>query len=116
MIADRSKERATSNPSRELQKLRRQDLLELLLEQMRENDSLRAAVDSDQAQIAHLTSLTRNLKAQLNDKDALLKALYENIRSLTEATKRSEREHAALQLDDLFMRHFLNQTAREADE
>lgn len=98
-----------SGQGNELHRLKRQDLLELLLEQMRENDALHATVEKDQATIARLT-------AKLNDRDLLLKDLYGNIRFLTEASTQAEREHAALQLEDLFVRHFLNQTAGEVDE
>ncbi len=116
MIFDHgNKSVSASSQGRELHRLKRQDLLELLLEQMRENDALRAAAEEDQATITRLTERSDDLKARLDGKDALLKDIYDNIRTLTEASTQAQREHAALQLEDLFVRHFLDQTGEVAE-
>ena len=57
-----------SSAEKEFQKLRRMDLLELLLDQIRENEQLSASV-------TELTDLSERLKAKLDDKDAQIERL-----------------------------------------
>lgn len=71
---------ANNDPSaelgtKELQKLRRQDLLEFLLDQMVENDTLRDTLAEREASIRDLSSMAERLKAKLDDKDAQIEHL-----------------------------------------
>ena len=73
MFFDRNnRDSETAGPASELQRLKRQDLLELLLEQMRDNDALRAVIAEHEATIDELTALTDRLKGKLDDKDLSL--------------------------------------------
>ena len=144
MIFDRNKGKGSSNPNKELQKLKRQDILELLLEQMRENDELRIAAAENRATIAELTALSDRLKdklndkdalidrlkarldgkdasiarfkAKLDDKDALLEAVYSCIHEVTEATTSRDRNKALLVIEDLFAGHFISQLKQHVEE
>ena len=73
------RESGADAPNKELQKLKRQDLLELLLEQMRESDQLEATIEGLNAQITALTDLTDYLKQNLSEKDALVDQLQRRL-------------------------------------
>lgn len=143
MIFDRKQGKGSSNPSKELQKLKRQDLLELLLEQMRENDELRIAAAENRATIAELTALSDRLKDKLNnkdatidrlkakldgkdvsiarfkdkldDKDALLEEVYGHIHELSEAKLSRERSKTILLIEDLLAGHFISQLKQHVE-
>jgi len=61
--------------SRELQRLKRQDLLELLVAQLKEGERLQAIIADNEATIDELTDLSERLKAKLDDKDAQIERL-----------------------------------------
>ena len=61
--------------ARELQRLRRQDLLELLLEQMGEADSLAEELSEREVRVAELEALASRLRDRLDEKDALIDKL-----------------------------------------
>lgn len=61
--------------SKELQKLRRQDLLELLLDQMLENDTLRDTLAERDERVEDLSAMADRLKAKLDDKDQQIEHL-----------------------------------------
>ena len=65
--------------SKELQKLRRQDLLELLLDQMVENDTLKETVAERDASVSELSDMGERLKHKLDDKDAQIEHLKEKL-------------------------------------
>ena len=67
--------RGEGSQARELQRLRRQDLLELLLEQMGEADSLAGELSASQARVAELEALCGRLRDRLDEKDALIERL-----------------------------------------
>ena len=84
-----NKAKPKSNSARELQKLRRMDLLELLLDQVRENE--------EQAEsLAELTDLTARLKDKLNQKDAQIEHLKERLDHKDEQIRDLEERRAAL--------------------
>ena len=60
--------KAGKSSEKELQKLRRMDLLELLISQIRENEQ-------QAAELEELRDLSERLKAKLNDKDAQIARL-----------------------------------------
>ena len=55
---------------KELRKLHRQDLLELLVEQSREASRLSAALDEKEQECREITENNERLKAKLDEKDA----------------------------------------------
>ncbi len=57
--------RDEGSQARELQRLRRQDLLELLLEQMGEADSLAGELSASEARVAELEALIPALEEEL---------------------------------------------------
>ena len=72
--------RGEGSQARELQRLRRQDLLELLLEQMGEADSLSGELSEREARVAdlraaELEALASRLRDRLDEKDALIERL-----------------------------------------
>lgn len=67
--------RGEGSQARELQRLRRQDLLELLLEQMGEADSLSGELSASEARVAELEALCGRLRDRLDEKDALIDKL-----------------------------------------
>ena len=70
MFSLKSNARGKNNDSSgQLKKLRRQDLLELLVEQLGENERLSAQIDELQAANAALTDQVERLKGKLDDKD-----------------------------------------------
>lgn len=81
--------------SKELNKLKRQDLLELLIDQMHESDDLRAAIVEQHAQILELTNLSERLKDKLNLKDEQIEHLKEKL-----DLKDEQRDHLKAKLND----------------
>ena len=81
-------ENSRNDSDRELSRLKRQDLLELLLEQMREGERL-------QAEVNQLTSLSDRLKAKLDDKDVQIDHLKEKLND-----KDVQIDHLKEKLDD----------------
>ena len=79
MFSFAKRESGAPAPNKELQKLKRQDLLELLLEQMREGDQLEATIAGLNTQISALTDLTDYLKQGLSEKDALVEQLQRRL-------------------------------------
>ena len=79
MFSFAKRESGASAPNKELQKLKRQDLLELLLEQMREGDQLEATIAGLNAQIATLTDLTDYLKQNLSEKETIVDQLQRRL-------------------------------------
>lgn len=75
MIALRNKGTSNASQARELQKLKRQDLLELLLEQMRENDNLSLELERRRVALEGLDATLERLKAKLDLKDAQIERL-----------------------------------------
>ena len=135
-----SKRGSNKKASNELRKLRRQDLLELLVEQLREGERLQGTIaeqeqsittlsdlserlkgklDDKDVQIEHLKSklddkdtLIDRLKARLDEKDEALAKLFEGIRELTE--REASVPHAALlHLEEVAADYYLRQFARE---
>lgn len=71
-------DRTKRDPNRDaqtLRKLKRQDLLEVMLDQMRTNDNLNKTNADLIARVIELTELVGRLKAKLDDKDAQLERL-----------------------------------------
>ena len=66
--SSRGAAKANSSTEKELQRLRRMDLLELLLDEIRQNEE-------NSAKLQELTERNNSLKAQLDDKDAQMKRL-----------------------------------------
>lgn len=117
MIFNRSKKGdSATDPSKELHKLKRQDLLELLLEQMRENDILRASAEDDREDITYLTDLAERQQAQLQDKDELLEGLQSRFHKLTKEMGLREREHVLLEIEDLFTTHLLAEAKMQYED
>lgn len=145
MLSLRSRNNSTtSRENKELQKLKRQDLLELLIEQMQENDALRASISEAEIQIRELTSLSERLKDKLNDKDAqiellkdrlndkdaqidtfkarldakdkLLEGLYTQARTMVNEDDESRRMAAMLEVEDLMASHYMHRAGQDADE
>ena len=81
--------KAKSSAEKEFQKLRRMDLLELLLDQIRENDQLSTSV-------AELTDLSERLKAKLNDKDAQIERLKAKLDDKDAQIERLEERNRAV--------------------
>ena len=79
MFSFAKRESGADAPNKELQKLKRQDLLELLLEQMREGDQLEATIAGLNAQIATLTDLTDYLKQNLSEKETIVDQLQRRL-------------------------------------
>lgn len=88
-------QKGEKSKGRELNKLKRQDLLELLLDQMHESDDLRAAMAEQRAEILELTNLSERLKDKLNLKDEQIEHLKEKLN-----LKDEQRDHLTAKLDD----------------
>ena len=96
MLSSRkNKADGTSRQNRELSKLRRQDLLELLLDQMHESDDLRATIGQQQLRIAELEGLTERLKDKLDLKDEQIEHLKDKLNA-----KDEQIEHLKGKLND----------------
>ncbi len=65
--------------SKDLQRLNRQDLLELLVGQMREGDDLRAAIERNEREIQNLNDLADRLKGKLDLKDEQMENLKDKL-------------------------------------
>ena len=65
--------------AKDLQRLNRYDLLELLVGQMREGDELRLTIANAETEIAELTSLGDRLKDKLDLKDEQIEHLKEKL-------------------------------------
>ena len=81
--------------SKDLQRLNRQDLLELLVGQMREGDELRATIEQNEREIANLNDLADRLKGKLDLKDEQIDNLKEKL-----DLKDSQMDHLKSRLDD----------------
>jgi hypothetical protein len=115
--------KGAQDAGKELQKLKRQDLLELLLEQMREADRLRGELAASQAQNEDLVALSERLKAKLDDKDAqidhlkgrlddkdvALQQVFAIIRNMAVTKKESERLSLLLEAEDVLADRYLHQ-------
>lgn len=64
---------------KDLQRLNRQDLLELLVGQMREGDDMRAVIDRGEREIENLNALVDRLKGKLDLKDEQIDNLKEKL-------------------------------------
>ena len=96
MLSSRkNKADGTSKQNRELNRLRRQDLLELLLDQMHESDDLRATIGQQQLRIAELEGLTERLKDKLDLKDEQIEHLKDKLNA-----KDEQIEHLKGKLND----------------
>ena len=65
--------------NKDLQRLSRQDLLELLVGQMHEGDELRSAIEQNEREIADLNALADRLKEKLDLKDQQIENLKEKL-------------------------------------
>lgn len=120
---DKSAGKSAQSAGKELQKLKRQDLLELLLEQMREADRLRVELAASQAENEELEALADRLKAKLNDKDAqldhlkarlddkdvALQQVFSIIRNMAVTKKEGERLSLLLEAEDVLADRYLHQ-------
>lgn len=88
-------QKSEKGQGRELSKLKRQDLLELLLDQMHENDDLRVSLAEQRAQISELTGLSDRLKDKLNLKDEQIEHLKDKLN-----LKDEQRDHLKAKLND----------------
>lgn len=95
--------------SKDLQRLNRQDLLELLVGQMREGDELRATIEQKGREIEDLAALGDRLKEKLDLKDEQIEHLKEKLNlkddqfeSLKDKLnlKDAQIEHLKTKLDD----------------
>lgn len=81
--------------SKDLQRLNRQDLLELLVAQMREGDELRATIEKKELQVENLSAQVERLKEKLDIKDEQIDNLKEKL-----DLKDSQMDHLKSRLDD----------------
>lgn len=116
--------KGAQDAGKELQKLKRQDLLELLLEQMREADRLRGELAASQAQNEDLVALSGRLKAKLDDKDAqidhlkgrlddkdaALQQLFDITRDMATANDQAGRLALLLKAEDVLADRYLHQS------
>lgn len=80
MLSFSNKSKGSSKGSnRELQKLKRRDLLELLVEQLHEGDRLELELSRRETNIVELTGLTDRLKDRLDGKDVQIEHLKEKL-------------------------------------
>lgn len=79
MLGSRKSKSENTKQGKELAKLRRQDLLELLLDQMHENDDLRSTLELQLRQNGDLTALTDRLKDRLTLKDGVIDRLKKRL-------------------------------------
>ena len=115
--------KTAQEPGKELQKLKHQDLLELLLEQMREADRLRSElslVKDKEASVSDLAESLRTilddreaqleqLKTRLSDEDAALQQAFAIIRKMAGTTRESDRIALQLQAENILADRYLNQ-------
>ena len=138
------KKGSAGTAGKELQKLKRQDLLELLVDQMRENDQLRVAqaqaesavvaldeqvdrlkakLDDKDVQLGRLKAklddkdaFIDRLKAKLDDKDRLLEELYANAQEMAQAKGPHNRAALMQQIEALLTEHYLTQAMHQRAE
>ena len=96
----------TSKQNRELNRLRRQDLLELLLDQMHESDDLRATIGQQQLRIAELEGLTERLKDKLDLKDEQIEHLKGKLNDKDELIERLKKR---LDIKDIMIAELMAQ-------
>lgn len=98
-----------NSQSKDLQRLSRQDLLELLVGQMREGDELRSTIELKEREVADLAALGDRLKEKLDLKDEQIEHLKEKLdlkddqmESLKDKLnlKDAQIEHLKVKLDD----------------
>ena len=102
-----------NDSGKELQKLTRQDLLSLLLDQTREVDRLRDELVLAQNATNELNAFAERLKARLDDKDVALQQLFELTREMAEASGRKERLELLLEAEDVLAERYLHQMDSE---
>lgn len=122
--------KSAQSAGKELQKLNRQDLLELLLEQMREADRLRVELAASQAENEELEALADRLKAKLDDKDAqldhlksrlddkdvALQQLFDVTRDMATANDQAERLALLLKAEEILTDRYFHQSETTAEE
>ena len=120
--------KTAQEPGKELQKLKRQDLLELLLEQMREADRLRSElslVKDKEAGVSDLAESLRTilddreaqleqLKTRLADEDAALQQAFAIIRKMAGTTRESDRIALQLQAENILADRYISQNEAPA--
>lgn len=98
--------------SKELHKLRRQDLLELLIEQSREVAKLHETIDGLEEKTAKLSEENERLSKKLEERDAQLKQLLKSVGEKEEVIRVLEKGGriageqeggATVRLDELFL-------------
>lgn len=115
---------------KELQKLTRQDLLSLLLDQTREVDRLRDEAVLAQNEINGLNAFGERLKAKLDDKDAqldhlkarlddkdvALQQLFDVTREMATANNQAERLALLLKAEEILTDRYFHQSETTAEE
>lgn len=115
---------------KELQKLTRQDLLSLLLDQTREVDRLRDEAVLAQNEINGLKAFGERLKAKLDDKDAqldhlkarlddkdvALQQLFDVTRDMATANDQAERLALLLKAEEILTDRYFHQSEAAAEE
>ncbi|MBQ4257484.1 MAG: hypothetical protein II713_00610 [Clostridia bacterium] len=100
------------NTNKELHKLHRQDLLELLIGQSREVAQQQETITENEKTIAELNATLERLKDKLNEKDALIEKLKGRLDEKDEAIRilregglitNDENEGATVRLEELFL-------------
>ena len=84
---------------KELRKLRRQDLLELLVEQSREAARLKAAFEEKEEDLSQFIESYERLKGKLDEKDELIEKLKHRLNE-----KDAQKEEAASSAEETFNR------------
>ena len=77
---------------RELQRLKRGDLLELLLEQSKENDSLKKALEEREKQIQELEKKLENRKIDLENAGTIAEASFK-LNGVFEAAENAAKQY-----------------------
>ena len=86
---------------KELRRLRRQDLLELLLEQSKEAARFQMESDKKQQELSRILESYERLKGKLDDKDAVIESLIEKLKkrldNKDEKIEKLEKENLRIQ-------------------
>ena len=93
------------NTNKELHKLHRQDLLELLISQSREVAQQQETISENEKTITDLSEALERLKAKLNEKDAQIEKLKGRLDEKDEAIRvlrDGDEESAPVRLEELF--------------